>query len=124
MIRVSALESCGGFPTDSVTEDFLLTLRLDRLGWRTVYLNEPLSVGLAYIERYAPDTTACIFWLKNRRPDLWRDVQGREHAVEMKSPQLSLEERHARSRRLLDEVFAEVSAKAEGVSCGDKAEGV
>jgi hypothetical protein len=20
-----------------------------------------------------PDTTACIFWLKNRRPDLWRD---------------------------------------------------
>ena len=77
-----------------------------------------------YIERYAPDTTACIFWLKNRRPDLWRDAQTREHAVEMKSPQLSLEERHARSRRLLDEVFAEVSAKAEGVSCGDKAEGV
>ncbi len=22
---------------------------------------------------YAPDTTAGIFWLKNRRPDLWRD---------------------------------------------------
>lgn len=26
-----------------------------------------------YTERYAPDTTACIFWLKNRRPDVWRD---------------------------------------------------
>ena len=26
-----------------------------------------------YIERYPPDTTACIFWLKNRRKDLWRD---------------------------------------------------
>lgn len=26
-----------------------------------------------YEEQYAPDTTACIFWLKNRRPDLWRD---------------------------------------------------
>lgn len=26
-----------------------------------------------YTEHYAPDTTACIFWLKNRRPDLWRD---------------------------------------------------
>lgn len=24
-------------------------------------------------KHYAPDTTACIFWLKNRRPDLWRD---------------------------------------------------
>jgi cellulose synthase (UDP-forming) len=47
VIRVRALVDCGGFPTDSVTEDFLLTLRLDRNGWRTVYLNEPLSVGLA-----------------------------------------------------------------------------
>ena len=28
---------------------------------------------VAYTERYPPDTTACIFWLKNRRPDLWRD---------------------------------------------------
>ena len=27
----------------------------------------------AYIEKYPPDTTAAIFWLKNRRPDLWRD---------------------------------------------------
>jgi hypothetical protein len=77
-----------------------------------------------YTERYAPDTTACIFWLKNRRPDLWRDVQGREHAVEMKSPQLSSEERVAKAQRLLDEVFADVSGEAEGVSCGDKAEGV
>ncbi|WP_078601990.1 hypothetical protein [Thioclava sp. DLFJ4-1] len=23
--------------------------------------------------KYAPDTTAAIFWLKNRRPDEWRD---------------------------------------------------
>jgi cellulose synthase (UDP-forming) len=45
--RMRALEDCGGFPTDSVTEDFLFTLRLDRQGWRTVYLNERLSVGLA-----------------------------------------------------------------------------
>lgn len=27
-----------------------------------------------------PDTTACIFWLKNRQRDRWRDVQGREHS--------------------------------------------
>jgi hypothetical protein len=25
------------------------------------------------VKQHAPDTTACIFWLKNRRPDLWRD---------------------------------------------------
>lgn len=26
-----------------------------------------------YIEHYPPETTACIFWLKNRRPQVWRD---------------------------------------------------
>lgn len=25
------------------------------------------------VEHYAPDTTACIFWLKNRQPEKWRD---------------------------------------------------
>ena len=25
------------------------------------------------VKQYAPDTTACIFWLKNRRPEQWRD---------------------------------------------------
>ena len=34
----------------------------------------------------APDTTAQIFWLKNRRPDLWRDVQKIEHTGEIKNP--------------------------------------
>lgn len=27
-----------------------------------------------------PDTTACIFWLKNRRPERWRDKQDVEHS--------------------------------------------
>jgi hypothetical protein len=25
------------------------------------------------VENVAPDVTACIFWLKNRRPEQWRD---------------------------------------------------
>ena len=25
------------------------------------------------VKHYPPDTTAAIFWLKNRRPDLWRE---------------------------------------------------
>ena len=28
-----------------------------------------------YIKEYAPDTTACIFWLKNRNQRDWRDKQ-------------------------------------------------
>jgi cellulose synthase/poly-beta-1,6-N-acetylglucosamine synthase-like glycosyltransferase len=47
VIRVRALQEVGGFPTESVTEDFLLSLQLDRFGWRTIYLNEPLSAELA-----------------------------------------------------------------------------
>ena len=26
------------------------------------------------VERFAPDTTACIYWLKNRQPEMWRDA--------------------------------------------------
>jgi cellulose synthase (UDP-forming) len=47
VIRFSALEAIGGFPTGSVTEDYLLTLHLHEIGYRTVYLNEKLSLGLA-----------------------------------------------------------------------------
>lgn len=35
-------------------------------------------------EHVPPDTTACIFWLKNRRPDLWRDKQDHEHSGSVK----------------------------------------
>ena len=28
-----------------------------------------------------PDPTSMIWWLKNRRPDRWRDVQNIDHAV-------------------------------------------
>ena len=32
-----------------------------------------------YREHVPPDTTACIFWLKNRRQQEWRDVHKHEH---------------------------------------------
>ena len=47
LIRSTALMKIGGVPTDSVTEDYLLSLRLRENGYRTVYLNERLSIGLA-----------------------------------------------------------------------------
>lgn len=33
----------------------------------------------ATVEHVPPDTTAATFWLKNRRPDQWRDRQSLEH---------------------------------------------
>lgn len=38
--------------------------------------------GREVIEYFAPDTTAGIFWLCNRRPDRWRHVQRIEHTGE------------------------------------------
>ncbi|HJY91677.1 MAG TPA: glycosyltransferase, partial [Candidatus Acidoferrum sp.] len=59
IIRFVALREIGGFPTDSVTEDFLLTVRLRERGYKTQYLNEKLSVGLAPegINEYATQRT-------------------------------------------------------------------
>ena len=39
------------------------------------------TVEHKYIEHYPPDPTSMCFWLKNRRPDRWRDVQNIDHAV-------------------------------------------
>jgi Helix-turn-helix domain of resolvase len=33
-----------------------------------------------YVEKIAPDTTAAIFWLKNRKRDEWRDKIETEHS--------------------------------------------
>lgn len=34
-----------------------------------------------FVEHYPPDTTAAIFWLKNRKPAEWRDKTVVEHDV-------------------------------------------
>jgi cellulose synthase (UDP-forming) len=48
IIRRAALDRIGGrLPTESITEDLLLTLRLLRCGFVTRYLNENLAWGLA-----------------------------------------------------------------------------
>lgn len=36
-----------------------------------------------FTEHFAPDVTACIFWLKNRQPRLWRDAVDHKHSGEV-----------------------------------------
>jgi len=43
-------------------------------------------VRVPVIKHYPPDTTACIFWLKNRRKEQWRDVWKIEHTGEDGKP--------------------------------------
>lgn len=46
-----------------------------------IFLNKDGAIVEApYIEHHPPDTTAAIMWLKNRRPDKWRDKQ--EHKID------------------------------------------
>lgn len=44
-----------------------------------IFQYEGMPVVVPTIKHYPPDTVACIFWLKNRRPELWRDKQDVEH---------------------------------------------
>jgi len=46
VFRRAALDAVGGFPTNSVTEDFELSLTLHELGWHTAYLPKVLARGL------------------------------------------------------------------------------
>lgn len=41
---------------------------------------EGVVTATPYVKHHAPDTTAAIFWLKNRRPAEWREVSRQEHA--------------------------------------------
>lgn len=41
-----------------------------------------------YVEHYPPDTTAAIFWLKNRRTDRWRDKADIEHSGTVRVQQI------------------------------------
>jgi cellulose synthase (UDP-forming) len=47
VFRVEALLATEGMATETVTEDMLTTFKMEERGYRTIYLNEPLSMGLA-----------------------------------------------------------------------------
>lgn len=49
------------------------------------YENGELAKTTKTKKQIAPDVTAQIFWLKNRRPDKWRDKQDVEHTGTIKS---------------------------------------
>ena len=46
VFRREALEEIGGFPEDSLTEDFALSIEMHERGWKSKYVSEVLAVGL------------------------------------------------------------------------------
>jgi len=51
--------------------------------WNEKINKYELVITKSVKKRQVPDTTAQIFWLKNRRPDKWRDKQDVEHTGDM-----------------------------------------
>lgn len=59
-----------------------------------------------YRAKIAPDTTAAIFWLKNRRPDDWRDRR-------------ELDVDHSNKDGTLAALFASIAATGKTINDGD-----
>lgn len=47
VLRRSALDEAGGLATETVTEDAHTSMRMQRLGWNSAYINIPQAAGLA-----------------------------------------------------------------------------
>jgi hypothetical protein len=46
-----------------------------------IMMSDGVPIEHEYVEHYPPDTTAAIFWLKNRQPEKWRDKQEHDHGI-------------------------------------------
>lgn len=63
VVRRSALESMGGFVTDSLSEDYFTGIRLSAQGYQLIYLDEKLSAGLA-AENMASQAVQRVRWAR------------------------------------------------------------
>lgn len=63
VMRRSALEEIGGIAVETVTEDAHTALKLQRLGWNSVFIDIPLAAGLA-TERLALHVNQRIRWAR------------------------------------------------------------
>lgn len=61
VVRRRALQSIGGFVTDSLSEDYFTGIRLSAQGYQLIYIDEKLSAGLA-AENIAAHATQRLRW--------------------------------------------------------------
>lgn len=74
LVRRSALESVGGFATETVTEDLHTSIRMHKAGWRSVYHAESLAYGIAPAQ-VAPFLKQRVRW-----------GQGAMHVLKIENP--------------------------------------
>ncbi len=84
-VENALLKRALGYKYEEVTKELLKDKKTGK---------EELRVTKVVTKEVQPDTTAQIFWLKNRRPEDWRDKKDIEHSGNIKNPyeNLSTEE--------------------------------
>lgn len=70
-VENALLKRALGYSYDEVTQELCENAKTGKV---------ELKVTKKVTKEVSPDTTAQIFWLKNRRPDRWRDKQDIEHS--------------------------------------------
>ena len=63
VVRRCALETAGGFVTNSLSEDYFTGIRISALGYKLIYLDEKLSAGLA-AENIAAHASQRLRWAR------------------------------------------------------------
>lgn len=80
---------------------------------------EILSIETVTITRQMPpDTDACIFWLKNRQPDKWRDKLAVEHSDKPKPSAANSETPAPTSLKATTQGVAKKRQLEKGFDCG------
>lgn len=72
MVENALLKAALGYEYEEVTTEYT-----NLESGENVY---PAEVTKKVVKHAAPNTTALIFWLKNRKPQQWRDKQELEHS--------------------------------------------
>lgn len=89
-----------------------------------IFNNDGIITRVRTIEHVPPDVTACIFWLKNRRPAEWRDKTDHDHQhshrLSLQGGTLSVEDAQALFRQArsmtpeeLEQSFKMIEVRAE-----------
>ncbi len=70
LVRRSALDEVGGFPTEGLIEDVELSIKLQEAQWKIVYINEVLARGLgpedmsAYVSQQLRWARGCVYAIR------------------------------------------------------------
>jgi hypothetical protein len=51
-----------------------------------IFNNNGAALVVPYVEHYPPSDVACMFWLKNRRKEDWKDKHEVEHKTDPNAP--------------------------------------